>query len=198
MSRAIGTRHGTPLSDAQPALAQQPTSWVAYQSVQADRYLVAEGRALESAREAVDGLPTASIATPKWEKPVKPTDCTLRCNATSPTWPDWNKKCKQLPKRRLNTKPNWPPAQPAGKPKVTQAPSQGHGEPQGSPTTVVTNRPRPVPGNGRPDPHTERTAPDDRRPGQYTSAKSPRSRPKSRSVPAPSPSSTAACGSTAS
>jgi hypothetical protein len=38
--------------DAESSLAPQPTSWVAYQSVQADRYLATKGRALDSAHEA--------------------------------------------------------------------------------------------------------------------------------------------------
>ena len=42
--------------NAKPSLARQPTSWVAYQSVQADRYLATKGRALDSAREAVRRL----------------------------------------------------------------------------------------------------------------------------------------------
>src|SRR5947207_339735 len=46
----------TPAVSAQSGLAQQPTSWVADQSVQADRYLATKGRALDSAREAVRRL----------------------------------------------------------------------------------------------------------------------------------------------
>jgi hypothetical protein len=46
----------TPAANAQSGLALQPTSWVAYQSVQADRYLATKGRALDSAREAVRRL----------------------------------------------------------------------------------------------------------------------------------------------
>jgi hypothetical protein len=46
----------TPAANAQSGLAQQPTSWVAYQSVQADRFLATKGRALDSAREAVRRL----------------------------------------------------------------------------------------------------------------------------------------------
>ena len=42
--------------NAESSLAQQPTSWVAYQSVQADRYLATKGRALDSAREAARRL----------------------------------------------------------------------------------------------------------------------------------------------
>jgi hypothetical protein len=42
--------------NAESSLAQQPTSWVAYQSVEADRYLAAKGRALDSAREAARRL----------------------------------------------------------------------------------------------------------------------------------------------
>jgi chromosome segregation ATPase len=45
-----------PPDDAESGLAQQPTSWVAYQSVQADRYLATKARALDSAREAARRL----------------------------------------------------------------------------------------------------------------------------------------------
>jgi hypothetical protein len=52
--RELARRH--PPRHAEFSLAQQPTSWVAYQSVQADRYLATKARALDSARAAASRL----------------------------------------------------------------------------------------------------------------------------------------------
>ena len=46
----------TPLGHAHSDIAQQPTTWVAYQSVRIDRYLATKERAVDSAREAVRRL----------------------------------------------------------------------------------------------------------------------------------------------
>ena len=106
-----------PPTNAEPSLAQQPTSWVAYQSVQADRYLATKGRALDSAREAVRRL-THRIHRHTQAGRNQPSRPTARPAATQPSRrgptgtrsPSRNRRRRQV-QRRTRRPPRRPTSQ---------------------------------------------------------------------------------------